>query len=336
MGDSSRPAGAPGRRLRHQLGALRPPAAAARTVRAASSVPNPAPAVVAPMAEVDDAFAVDAAAMQYQRSGYTILRDAIPAELLHDLQARFEHHASAHIQTLGPRWREDNSGRLTFCKPTKQPVVACDLWLKLKRLPATTDELNDDEGFGRLADLLTHHPIVQKIAATSWNGLAPEIDHKPYGSVLHGGQPSDGSWHVDAQGPLPRYKDYNGPEYPYPTAKGVPLIPFMLRASILMDDVTDEMGPTCLMPGSQGTRHMPPPWVHSGSQCPVGPDCPGCFNCSKTGQPRAIPGMVRFTGQAGDLLLNNVSIWHTSGPNTTEETRKLAWILWGPEGGLMN
>lgn len=78
---------------------------------------------------------------------------------------------------------------------------------------------------------------------------------------------------------------------------------------------------------------MPPPWVHSGSQCPV-PDCPGCYQCSKTAQPRAIPGMVRFTGRAGDVLLNNVSIWHTSGPNTTEETRKLAWILWGPAGGV--
>lgn len=74
---------------------------------------------------------------------------------------------------------------------------------------------------------------------------APMVDHKPYGSVLFGNEPSDGSWHVDAQGPLPRYAggDTEQPAAAYPEHDGVRLIPFCIRASVLMDDVTDEMGP---------------------------------------------------------------------------------------------
>ena len=132
----------------------------------------------------------------------------------------------------------------------------------------------------------------------------------------------------------PGFYDAPQPPSPFPERNGIPLLPFMLRASILMSDTTDEMGPTCLVPGSHGTRHMPPPWVHSGSAACSTPGCPGCFHCATApAQPRVLPGMVRFTGRAGDILLNDVSIWHTSGPNTTDETRKLCWILWGPQGG---
>ena len=126
------------------------------------------------MAEVEPEHAIEAAAMQYHRSGYTILRNAVPVQLLRDLQRRFDEHAAAYVQSLGadvPR------GRLTFY------------------------ELNEDAAFTELAELLTRHPVLARCAELSWNRAA-EIDHKPYGSVLLGGEPSDGSWHVDAQGPM--------------------------------------------------------------------------------------------------------------------------------------
>jgi hypothetical protein len=169
----------PRRRLRQLHTALlqsSPPAAAAAV---ATTQPASAAATTQPMAEVEPEHAIEAAAMQYHRSGYTILRNAVPAQLLRDLQRRFDEHAAAYVQSLGadvPR------GRLTFY------------------------ELNEDAAFTELAELLTHHPVLGRCAELSWN-RAPEIDHKPYGSVLLGGEPSDGSWHVDAQGPLSLYAD---------------------------------------------------------------------------------------------------------------------------------
>ena len=105
---------------------------------------------------------------------------------------------------------------------------------------------------------------------------------------------------------------------------------------MLIDDVAEDMGPTALLPGSHGTRDSPPAWVHTEER-----------------QPRALPGMATFTviaqanawrsllllpltprrvqGQAGDILLNDVSIWHASTPNLhPKRARKLVWALWGP------
>ena len=304
------------RRLRHQLdhiAASQP----RRTLQKACACAG----ITQPMAPVEPKHEIEASAMQYHQSGYTILRNVVPVEMLKELQRRFDHHAKAHAKSLDP---DHPRGRLTFY------------------------ELNDDTKFTELAELLTHHPVLVRCAELSWL-RPPEVDHKPYGSVLHGGEPSDGSWHVDAQGPLALYADseadppeprepgiYSAPQppSPFPERNGIALIPFMLRASVLMSDTTDDMGPTCLLPGSHGSRHMPPPWVHSGSTACSIPNCPGCFHCATApAQPRVLPGMIRFTGHAGDVLLNNVSIWHTSGPNTSAKTRKLCWVLWRPKGG---
>ena len=65
--------GAAGQRLHRQLCALRGPRPDALAAGAAGLEH---PAAVAPMAEVEPEHAVAAAAAQYQRSGYTILRNA--------------------------------------------------------------------------------------------------------------------------------------------------------------------------------------------------------------------------------------------------------------------
>ena len=100
------------RRLRHQLVALLP----APVASAAAPLGTP------PMAEVAPEHEIEAAAMQYHRSGYTILRDAVPAELLRDLQRRFDGHAEAHVQSLGP---ELPRGRLTFYELNEGAVLCC-------------------------------------------------------------------------------------------------------------------------------------------------------------------------------------------------------------------
>jgi hypothetical protein len=116
--------------------------------------------------------------------------------------------------------------------------------------------------------LLTHHPVLVRCAELSWLRV-PEVDHKPHGSVLYGGEPPDGSWHVDAQGPLALYADseadppeprepgiYGAPQAPspFPERNGRSLIPFMLRASVLMSDTADDMGPCRVSDGTRARR----------------------------------------------------------------------------------
>jgi len=60
----------------------------------------------------------------------------------------------------------------------------------------------------------------------------------------------------DSQGPLPRRgsvtwnpAERSGPQWPdergqWPERSGLRLMPFMMRASVLLDTVTDDMGPT--------------------------------------------------------------------------------------------
>lgn len=159
------------------------------------------------------------------------------------------------------------------------------------------DELKDDPAFERLADYMTQHPVVQSVAHDLWNREGV-LRTKPYGSLHPAGEASNQSWHNDAR---------------LPDREGVQLIPFLIRASVLLDTVTENMGPTTLLPGSHGTRESPPAWAHTAER-----------------QPRALPGMQKFTGNAGDVLLNDVSIWHASTPNLSNRPRKLVWLLWGP------
>lgn len=215
---------------------------------------------------------VDAASTCYRHSGYLVLRDTVPAELLAELQTRFEHHTTKIIQERGELWR--NYGRRF-----------------------QIDELKDDPAFVQLAEHLTRHPVIQRLAQDMWHRTAV-ITSMPYGSLHPAGEASNQSWHNDAR---------------LPDREGVNLIPFLIRASVLLDTVTEDMGPTALLPGSHGTRDSPPGWAHTAQR-----------------QPMTLPGMQTFTGEAGDVLLNDVSIWHASTPNLSEQPRKLMWLLWGP------
>lgn len=159
------------------------------------------------------------------------------------------------------------------------------------------DELKDDAAFVQLADYMSRLPVIQLVAHELWKRQAV-IRTMPYGSLHPGGEASNQSWHNDAR---------------LPDREGVQLIPFLIRASVLLDTVTEEMGPTALLPGSHGSRESPPAWAHNADR-----------------QPRALPGMQLFTGEAGDVLLNDVSIWHASTPNLSNRPRKLVWMLWGP------
>ena len=72
--------------------------------------------------------------------------------------------------------------------------------------------------------------------------------------------------------------------------------PYM-RLTIYLDDVTEDVGPTAVVPGSHKDPNRPPPWANH------------------DGQPRALPGMVPLPAPAGTCLINDTNIWHTAMPN---------------------
>ena len=232
-------------------------------------------AAAEPMPELEEEHRIEAQFLQYQHAGYTVLQNAVPPDLLAELQVKFERHTEVIIRERSAHWR--NYG---------------------KRFQI--DELNDDDAFQKLHQLSSIRPLIHRIAHTMWQ-KKPKF-RTVYGSVHPGGEAANQSWHNDAR---------------YPDRKGVGFVPFLTRGSVLMDEVTEDMGPTALMPGSHGTHFSPPPWVHSADR-----------------QPRVLPGMVRFTGKAGDVLINDVSIWHANTPNLSNRPRKLVWLVWEP--GLEN
>ena len=104
------------------------------------------------------------------------------------------------------------------------------------------------------------------------------------------------SWHNDFQFMQ---------DVPYPRQN------FLVRCTYFIDDVTDEMGPFTLLPGTHLAEHEPPEEM-------TGED----------GQPVLPPEAVGITGKAGDCLLNNTEIWHTNTPNQSDRPRKLLMICY--------
>ena len=85
--------------------------------------------------------------------------------------------------------------------------------------------------------------------------------------------------------------------------------PYM-RLTIYLDDVTEGVGPTAVVPGSHKDPNRPPPWANH------------------DGQPRALPGMVPLPAPAGTCLINDTNIWHTAMPNRTSRPRRLVWVVY--------
>jgi len=84
-----------------------------------------------------------------------------------------------------------------------------------------------------------------------------------------------------------------------------------LRCAYFVDDITDDMGPFTLLPGSHRAAHPPPSAL-------TGPN----------GDPADIEGAVRIVGKAGSCLINSTEIWHTSTPNRSDRSRKLLMMIY--------
>lgn len=117
-----------------------------------------------------------------------------------------------------------------------------------------------------------------------------ELDHKLPHTPAYIGWHNDFQWMVNT---------------PYPRQN------FWIRCTYFLSDVTADMGPFTLLPGShREERACPQDWR------------------DETGQPLTQPGQIGITGPAGSCLINNTEIWHTNSPNKSDMPRRLIMVLY--------
>ena len=151
--------------------------------------------------------------------------------------------------------------------------------------------LERDPVFEPLMDWPRTYPIARAILGQDITlASAGEADYRPANSGGWIGWHSDTSWL---------------PGVPYPRQF------HWVRCAYFLEDITEDMGPFTLLPGSHRATHPCPPEY-------TGPDH----------LPRTIPGQVAITGKAGTCLINNTEIWHTSTPNRDARPRKLLMVLY--------
>lgn len=157
--------------------------------------------------------------------------------------------------------------------------------IELKRI------LESDERFEFLMDLPPVFRLARALIGADLElASSGELDHKMPRTPAHISWHNDFMWMVNV---------------PYPRQN------FWIRCTYFMTDVTDDMGPFTLLPGSHRKGHAPPP------------ECSGA-----DGQPRELEGMVRITGPAGSCLINNTEIWHSNMPNISDRPRPLIMVLY--------
>jgi hypothetical protein len=165
------------------------------------------------------------------------------------------------------------------------PPPASALRVEVKRI------LEQDPVFEPLMDLPTVFPAARAlIGADIELASSGELDHKLPRT------PAYISWHNDFQWMV---------DVPYPRQN------FWVRCTYFLSDVTEEMGPFTLLPGSHLADRVCPPEL-------TGPDR----------QPRRIEGQIGITGPAGSCLINNTELWHTNWPNQSDRPRRLIMILY--------
>ena len=150
--------------------------------------------------------------------------------------------------------------------------------------------LEQGEAFASLMDLPSTFAVARAVIGADIElASGGELDHK------FGQTPAYIGWHGDFQWmtgvPLPRQN-------------------FWVRCTFFLGDVTADMGPFTLLPG---THKSPTP-------CPEWKD--------EKGQPVRQEGQIGITGPAGSCLINNTEIWHTNWPNTTDNDRRLIMLLY--------
>ena len=149
--------------------------------------------------------------------------------------------------------------------------------------------------FRQLVNLPKIMPIVRGYMERFWDD-EPVVFGAGHGHCLFERSPAHQAWHNDSR-VNKKASDMTPPIY--------------IRLSFLIEDVDDDMGPTAVLPGTNGTHVNSPSWF-----------------MAPNGQPRSVPEMVLASGKAGDCLINDTSIYHTNTPNLSDRVRKIIWALY--------
>jgi ectoine hydroxylase len=151
--------------------------------------------------------------------------------------------------------------------------------------------MEQDPVFEQLMDLPTVFPVARALIGSDIElATSGELDHKMPNTPAHIGWHNDFVWMINV---------------PYPRQN------FWIRATYFLSDVTEEMGPFTLIPGTHLAKHA----------------CPSDYN-DEQGKPKTIDGQVKIIGKAGSCLINNTEIWHTNTPNYSNDSRRLIMILY--------
>ncbi len=231
---------------------------------------NSKPSTAAPMEKLSKTHQDDIQILNLKNLGYTMVRGAIPQELLQQVQVAFDAKMNQQIDNLGRQYR-NASNRFDLIPLWQEPV------------------------FRKLVNLPKIMPVVRGYMERYWDD-EPLVFGAGHGHCLFERSPAHQAWHNDAR-VNKRASDMTPPIY--------------IRLTFLVEDVDAEMGPTGLLPGTQGTHVNSPPW----------------FNATD-GQPRSVPEMVLATGKAGDCMINDTSIYHTNTPNLSDRVRKVIWAIY--------
>ena len=151
--------------------------------------------------------------------------------------------------------------------------------------------LEKGDVFAQLMDLPTVFPLVRQIIGADIElASGGELDHKAGPAPAHIGWHNDFQWMTNV---------------PYPRQN------YWIRCTYFLGDVSEQMGPFTLLPGSHlNDRACPTDWA------------------TADGQPLPIEGQIGIVGEAGSCLINNTEIWHTNTPNRTTESRRLIMLLY--------
>ena len=83
--------------------------------------------------------------------------------------------------------------------------------------------------------------------------------------------------------------------------------PLSINSILYLDPMTEERGPTYIVPGSHSAEEGPP----------------------KGQENMPLPGEVAGLAEAGDVIFINSSIWHSGGSNQTEGLRRGIYLYYG-------
>jgi ectoine hydroxylase-related dioxygenase (phytanoyl-CoA dioxygenase family) len=83
--------------------------------------------------------------------------------------------------------------------------------------------------------------------------------------------------------------------------------PLAINTLLFLDTITDEVGPTRVVPGTHRGETLPP----------------------RGGEHEPLPGEVAVCVEAGDAVLINSAIWHTGGRNQSDGLRRCVYLYYG-------